>query len=201
MNVEFEFQKHIFLKHIRFFALLVILLIASPLIGFYIHIDPTLMASLFVGSMASFLATLVFVYPDSRQHFLREHYKLLAMSEDASHLSKDLSKIIKHDILVEQQLDDESLRKIYSSKNLTGEVRSFMPILQEHLEILILSSPELDVETWETIYHLKRDIDAQASLSPGSNDLLFMAKALRMLEMLGTKSIFSMKLVGKIRKK
>jgi hypothetical protein len=189
MNAEFEFQKRIFLKHIRFFVLLFILLVLSATLGLYFRFDDWFFAYLFVGSLSSFLASLVFVYPDARDHFFRQQYKLLAIAETSMSLGKDLSRSVGKDVLG-TQVKDEDLRKLYIVKSTPLKVRAFMPGFVKKLDLLVLSSPELEVTDWEALYHVKRDLDVQSGLPAGANDLLFIVKALRVMDRISEKSIY-----------
>ncbi|MFN7991431.1 MAG: hypothetical protein U0R44_04715 [Candidatus Micrarchaeia archaeon] len=196
MNAEFEFQKRIFLKHIRFFVVLFALLIVSALLGLYFRFNDWFFAYLFVGALSSFLASLVFVYPDARDHFFRQQYKLLAIAEMSMLFGKELSRSIGKDVL-DTHVRDEELRKLYAAQPTAQKVRAFMPGFVEKLDLIVLSSPELEVGDWEALYHAKRDLDVQSGLPAGANDLLFIAKALRMMDRIGERSIYFRKRIKK----
>ena len=137
------------------------------------------------------MASLVFVYPESRDHYTRGQYKLLAIAETAAMMSKNLSRMTGRDVLIEPRPSDDELRAIYRNRReIAARLRAFMPSFQEMLEVVVLSSPELEVDTWEELYHAKRDIDAHIGFPAGVNDLILMAKVLRLMEDIGEESIF-----------
>jgi len=194
MDIEFEFQKYIIRKHITQFIVLIMFLILAVLCAiYYIHMDKTMAAYVLIGVLTSLLASLVLVYPESREHFMRGQYRLLAIAEMATATSRDLSALICRNVLMEPIPTDEELRKAYqngNSKKIERDARAFLLTFKEKLEVLVLSSPELEVSDWGDLYHAKRDMEVQLSLPAGANDVIFLTKALRIMDRVGQDSVF-----------
>ncbi len=205
MDIELEFQKYIIRKHITQFIVLIMFLILAVLCAiYYFHMDKEMAAYVLIGVLTSLLASLVLVYPESRERFMRGQYRLLAIAEMAVLTSKDLGAIIGTNVLIEPMPNDEGLRSAYASANrktIEKEIRSFVLGFRERIELLVLSSPELEVSDWGDLYHAKRDIDVQLGLPPGPNDLIFLTKALRIMDRIGQDSVFLMDYVSRPEQK
>jgi len=201
MDIELEFQKYIIRKHITQFIVLIMFLILTVLCAiYYFHMDKTMAAYVLIGVLTSLLASLVLVYPESREHFMRGQYRLLAIAEMAAATSRDLSAIIDRNVLIEPAPSDEELRKAYLSgnpKKMERDARAFLLSFKDKFEVLVLSSPELEVSDWGDLYHAKRDLDVQLSLPAGANDIIFLTKALRIMDRVGQDSAFLMDYISR----
>jgi len=169
---------------------MVLVLSASFLVAtIFFNVEIGYLESLFVGIAASFLASIAIIAPLEKDRYNREQHRLLAIWEESGYLSQRLAKIIGYDVVLDLKLPDDQLRKLYLNDSQRKDIRAFIPNVIRRLEEIIASSPELEITYWNGLYIVKRELATQYEFSHGSNDLICLTKALRVMHTVGEKSI------------